>query len=184
MRKKYPQIWHPETHEYVGPRATLGQKLFMPMGDYVIPVFVEEIEDIYSDDGVFPDAGDKCSVWMTTSEHGTHATQGSKETGEGGWPVFVERDPKIVIEKCKHVNQFVWIDEWLGHSVQINDEVFLTLNEALDYVRPSKKKRLKRRLRQFRRQCTSFIAKTWRMNGERHPGFPKFPDKKVYVRKK
>lgn len=180
--------YDPETGRYIGPLCHVGQTLYMPTSTIVIPVTVVEVEDIYAADGVFKDAGScgngDCSVWMYTSIDGSkRASQGSIETDEHGWPTSVTRDPEEVIKKCVHANQYLWIDEPVGHSVAIYDEVFFTLQEAMCYIRPSNKKHLRRRLKKYRGRVHRFIAHTWNMNGERHPGFTRLPDKKIYVRR-
>lgn len=160
---------------------SLGQRLYLPLNTLVVPVTVIEVNDVYSDNGVFADAGEHCSVWLSTNAKCRYARQGSKETDKNGWSIFVERDPDEVVAKCTHASQFVWIDEPLGHAASLGDDVFLTLNEALQYVRPSKKKHLRRRLKAWRNSSHKFILYTWRK--AKHPGFDKLFDKKVYVRR-
>jgi hypothetical protein len=185
MRSNITQAkWDSKTHEFLGPKCYVGQRLYMPYETLIIPVEVVEIEDIYASDcGVFEDAGENCSIWMWTSKEGRRASQGSKEIDESGWNVFLPRDPDEVLTKCKLVNQYVWLDEPIGHSVQLGDEVFLKIVEALQFIRPTNKKHLRRRLKQYRNNVHRFVAHTWKMNGARHPGFERLPNKKVYVRR-
>lgn len=157
-------------YPYVDP----GTNLFMPItlrsGTIVVPVVVTETQDIYS-------VNNK-SYWYSKFIDGS----------EG---VYIDDNTKCILSEflekypqAKKVNQFLWVDESVGHAIQLGDEVFLTLNEALLHAKPSKRKHLKRKLKAYRNSVHRFIASTWESNGDKHPGFPKMPDKKVYVRKK
>ena len=172
---------------YTGyPYVKPGTKAFMVLrvrrqADIIVGCVVEETEDIY-------DAGLNKSVWHYQDINGLDRVSiPTDEVDENGWNkyrhlTFDEFSKEF--PSAKRVNQFLTMDEPIGHSVQLGDDVFLSLNEALACAKPSKKKHLYRRLKNYRRSVTGFIASTWRRNGENHPGFPKYPDKKIYVRKK
>lgn len=172
---------------YTGyPYLKPGDKVFMILrvrgqGDIVVRCMVIETSDVYN-------AGLKYSVWHYNDIDGRDETSiPIDEVDDNGWnkhrnlsfSEFMKEFPS-----AKRVNQFLWLDEPVGHGVQLGDDVFLSLNEALLYAKPSKKKHLARRLKNYRRSVTGFIASTWKRNGEKHPGFPKYPNKKIYVRKK
>lgn len=135
-------------------------------GSFVVPVRVVEVEDIYDDVNQ--------SIWHYTYE------DGSERVLQGGKELTVD----ALVGKQK-VNQYVWIDEPVGHSVSIDsfDDVYLTLNEALLNAHPSRKKHLRRRLKRYRNHFQSFISKTWIDVVGRLPKFEKLPNKKVYVRR-
>jgi hypothetical protein len=152
-------------------------------GDIIVPVVAEEIEDIYT----HPTNPELGACWRHRYMNGIdYVSVPTEEKDENGWPVWVRKDPSWLGD-AEPVNQFVWIDEPVGHSIQVGDHhdgLYLTLHEAQRNAIPSKKKHLKRRLRASRARVERFIASTWEYNGDTHPGFRKYPDKKIYVRKK
>lgn len=172
---------------YTGyPYLNPGDKVFMILrvrgqGDIVVECTVSEINDIY-------DANLGKSVWYSRDINGVdQASIPTAEVDENGWNKYRHLTLAEFLKEFPHakrVNQILWLDEPVGHGIQLGDDVFPSLNEALLYAKPSKKKHLARRLKNYRRSVTGFIASTWERNGERHPGFPKYPNKKVYVRKK
>ncbi len=155
-------------------------------GDIIVPVIANEIDEIYTHP-VDPKIG---SCWshrfIDSSQDYVSVPTSSKD--ENGWPIFEHKEPSWLKENnMKPCNQFVWIDEPVGHAIQVGDPydgLFLTLNEARKYATPSKKRHLRRRLNYSRTRHHKFIASTWKNNGETHPGFDKLPEKKIYVVKK
>jgi len=151
-------------------------------GDIIVPVIAEEVDDIYE----HPEGPDLPAVWRYRDHKGNdYCSVPTKEINENGWNKYEHKDPSWLGD-AKSINQFVWIDEPIGHAIQVGDPydgLFLTLDEAKRYAFPSKKKHLKRRLRAYRRRYCDFIASTWKRAGEVHPGFKKYPEKKIYVRK-
>jgi hypothetical protein len=152
-------------------------------GDIIVPVVVEEVDDIYSN----IDNPEGMACWRYRYADGTdYVSVPTDEKDEQGWPIYEKKDPSC-LGQAKPVNQFVWIDEPVGHGIQVGDKydgLYLTLHEAQRHARPSKKKHLKRRLQAYRAGHERFIASTWEVNGDEHPGFHKLPNKKIYVRKK
>jgi hypothetical protein len=152
-------------------------------GDIIVPVVAEEVDEIYT----HPENPDLGSCWRHRYMDGTdYVDVPTAEKDENGWPIYETKEPSWLGD-AKPVNQFVWIDEPIGHGIQVGDKhdgLFLTLHEAQRCAVPSKKKHLMRRLRASRGRVENFIASTWKSSGETHPGFRKYPDKKIYVRKK
>ena len=152
-------------------------------GDIIVPVVAEEVDDIY----VHPDNPELPACWRHRYIDGTdYVAVPTEKLDENGWNIYENKDPSWFGD-AKPINQFVWIDEPVGHAIQVGDHadgLYLTLQEAQRYAMPSKKKHLKRRLRASRANVERFIACTWARNGDTHPGFRKYPNKKIYVRKK
>lgn len=152
-------------------------------GDIIVPVIAEEVEDIY----VHPENPNLPACWRHRNIDGTdYVAVPTDKIDDNGWNIWEHKDPSWLGD-AKSVNQFVWIDEPVGHSIQVGDRhdgLYLTLHEAQRDSIPSKKKHLRRRLRASRAKVERFIASTWAYNGDTHPGFKKYPDKKIYVRKK
>lgn len=176
------QTWDKE-YNYLGPFCEPGQVVYYPswgLGDIVIPCKIVEVINIY-------DWNDLGSLWVHKSEYGCWGYYPTEERGEGGWPIckqindFTELQELIKDKPIR--NQMYFVDEPIGHELTIGNEIFLTINEALSKIRPSKKKNLKQRLNLFRKRMSGFIKHTWEMNGEKGPEFPKYEKKKVYVRK-
>ena len=176
--------------KYVEPGAKLWFVINKPryeckryQGDIIVPVIAEEVETIYP----HPKDPNLPACWRHSFADGKdYVSVPLAEKGEDGWHKWEEHDPSWLGD-AKPCNQFVWIDEPVGHAVQVNDAydgLFETLQEAQKHAIPSKKKHLMRRLRAYRRRYHNFIARTWEANGEIHPGFAKLPNKKIYVRKK
>lgn len=92
---------------------------------------------------------------------------------------------------CYISNAFYWIDEPVGHSIQLwtpecdyntgYDDCYLSLNEALKHVTPCGpgKRRAQITLKQWRRKRVSGLNKYWPNLTTRQ-----YPNKKVYLRKK
>lgn len=94
-------------------------------------------------------------------------------------------------------NEFLVLDEPVGHSVQLGEQVFETLEEAREHVLPSRKKHLKRRLNHYRFKTARWVAST-RCEGKKYGKVsrkdkkllldkykqenPPFKPKKVYVK--
>lgn len=160
-----------------------GRRWSTYRGDIIVPVVAEEVDDIYT----HPENPELPACWRHRYADGTdYVAVPTDKLDENGWNIFEHKDPSWLGD-AKPVNQFVWIDEPVGHSIQVGDHhdgLYLTLHEAQRHAIPSKKKHLKRRLRASRARVERFIAHTWEMNGDAHPGFRKYPLKKIYVRKK
>jgi len=154
-----------------------GDKVWYPYigHDIVVQALVVEVDDIYS-------RGDnKSAVWHYRYIDGSDACRvATDEKDENGWALC--RDvSKEELSQYHRVNQLIWIDEHVGYDISLGDECFLTLHAAMSRVRPTKKKHLKRRLKKARCGSQRFISKTWAMAGDKHPGFEKMPNKKIYV---
>lgn len=151
-------------------------------GDIIVPVTAVEVTDIYT----HPDPT-RNAVWRHRRADGTdYIDVPTGEKNEQGWDVWEKKEISW-LNGAPSVNQFVWIDEPVGHAIQVGDYhggLYLTLHEAQRNAIPSKKKHLKRRLQYSRTRHQRFIASTWKTSGESHPGFYSYPDKKIYVRKK
>jgi hypothetical protein len=152
-----------------------GDKLFYlcndNQGSFVIPVTIIEVNNIYTDpiDGMMTNF----SIWENKYlNQKTVIYKGS---------TFIDES---YIENLTPVNQFVWIDEPVGHGLwpDKSDGLFTTLNEALKYAVPSRKKRLRLRLKKYRRSFMNFIARTWLPL--KHPGFKRYADKKGFIKRK
>jgi hypothetical protein len=150
-------------------------------GDIIVPVVAEEVEDIYP----HPTNPELPACWRHRYMDGTdYVAVPTVEKDENGWNIYEHKKPSWLGD-AKQVNQFVWIDEPVGHAIQVGDRhdgLFLSLQEAQRYAIPSKKKHLKRRLQAYRAHVQGFIAHTWKPLI--HPGFVRGPLKKIYVRKK
>lgn len=147
-------------------------------GDMIVECTVKETSDVYDVEGL-PGA-----VWAyrhLDPEH-DHVSVPTKELNEGGWNIH-KKEPLTWLEGKKPCNQFLWIDEPVGHGIMLGDECFLTLAEAMKAARPSSKKHLRQRLVASRRDTHKFIVSTWKRAGEKHPGFKKLPLKKIYIRR-
>jgi hypothetical protein len=176
--------------KYVEPGTKLWYVISQPnpycsryIGDIIVPVIAEEVELIYQ----HPKDTSLPACWRHKLIDGTdYVSVPLPEKDENGWNKWENKDPSWLGD-AKPCNCFVWIDEPVGHAVQVGDHydgIFETLQEAQRYAFPSRKKHLMRRLRAYRRRYHNFIARTWKEVGEAHPGFTKLPNKKIYVRKK
>lgn len=170
----------------------IGDTVYMPVyNGIVIPCRVVGKEVIYEGEdntgsiwGYFRE-GEK-PQWLKPTE----------EIGEGGWPKWKE----IEQPTTRVVNEFLTVDEPVGHSVQLDDEVFETLEAAINCLLPTSKKHLARRLKEYRHGTARWIASTWRSgklygkprrreNKELLDAFRKgksdiFQPKKVYVKRR
>lgn len=161
--------------------VNLGDTVYMPVRweRLVIPCKVIELNNVYQH------ADHSKSIWRYIEKDRDELNVENDAVNEFGWPgydTFIWADYPDK-DKLQQVNQFVWVDEYVGHAVQVGYDVFLSPNEALKYVPPSKKKHLKRRLKSYRNYTQAFIAGTWEKDGEKHPGFVKLPEKKILVRR-
>ncbi len=99
------------------------------------------------------------------------------------WQFISEKD--VITEEMlvdyEVASQFLWIDEPVGHGIQLGIDCFSTLNEALNSLPCSNKKHLKRRLKKVRSTRKKFIISTW---DDKHPGFEFFSSKRIYVKRK
>ena len=96
---------------------------------------------------------------------------------------FHRRDP-VELKGYQPCSQFFWIDEPVGHSVLLGEDIFLTLNEAFKVVRPSSPRHLKRRHKEWRTMMKNFILGTWKAAKHNSCSLPKYSSKKIYVRRK
>lgn len=155
-----------------------GANVYVPLyrAKLVVSATVLEVDDIYS--------GLDSAVWWYRNIDGTErGSTSTKEKDELGWPIPREVD-KSELKNLKRVNQYLWLDEPIGHGVALGGEAFLTLEEARKEIKPSTKRKMHRRLRQYRRSIYGFVASTWAYNGEEHPGFDLPPNKRIYIRKR
>lgn len=158
---------------YLDPGATVYLPLYG--AEIVVPATVIEVDEVYH--------GDYGLWWYRNIDGTEHGSTPTKEKNEKGWPIFREVD-KSELNSLERVNQFLSLDEPIGHHVTLGDECFLTLEEARKCIHPSTKRKMHRRLRQYRNQTNNFIASTWKRNGLSHPGFEALPNKPIYIRKK
>lgn len=136
------------------------------------------------------------NIWVSRSinsdEDYISIPNGKKD--EHGWDESDTSKDFSILDGLKQCSQFLWLDEYsFGHELSLGEECFLSLNDAMQCVRPSRRKRLKRRLNAFRSQGRAFIASTWEKpfqseeyveKVENHPPFPKLPMKRVYIKRK
>jgi len=150
----------------------------VPWEKIVIPCSIVEITDIYTAPNV------DGAIWHYRYPDGeSRVMVPTEEKDENGWPKSKEVDVSA-LQTMQRVNQLLYLDEPVGHDVQINNDAFLTLAEALAYVKPSRKKSLQARLRRFRGSSMRFIAMTWDRWGEGEVAtFEPYPPKRVYVHK-
>ncbi len=149
-------------------------------GDLVVECTVLETQDIYS----HPDPDFNVSLWYNRylDSREDHVAVPQKEINDLGWNKW-KHEPPSFVENLSPVNQLLWIDEPVGHSIMLGDDCFLSLAEAMKHARAGNAKHLKRRLVASRGSTQRFIAKTWKRAGESHPGFTKKPLKKVYIKR-
>ncbi|MHA2069936.1 MAG: hypothetical protein ACXABY_36695 [Candidatus Thorarchaeota archaeon] len=120
-----------------------------------------------------------------TTANGSHAT----ETREGGWPVSVEIDSKDLDNKCEWVNHFFWVDEVVGHAVQLEsiDRVYRTFEDCrrnADVISKHKAKRPHKKLAAERQRYTDFVRGTQHRAGSK-PSCPLVTTKKkIYMKTK
>lgn len=159
--------------------VSIGQELYMEYAQgIIIPVYVNGITDIVV---VSDRLGEKLdlrkhdndqwySLWVYRQEDGTvKVAAATNEEGEGGWPIHIQ----IPIEElydCEWVNQMFWVDEVVGHDIQLSDRpginhdgVYLTLAEARQYGGTIDKRqahRAHKRLNRERRRATAFVNHT------------------------
>lgn len=160
----------------MGENLKIGDTAYMScvdnFGGFVVPAQIVEVQDIFYN----PEMPDEPPVWRNTYQDGlvSFSQSGKQDLTESCL------DGKVL------VNTLYWLDEPVGHAIWLDgsDGVYENLNEALRNTKPSKRKKLKIRLKQRRRLFERFIAKTWKKAKLNHPGFKKRPDKKIYVRKK
>mgnify|MGYP001578229443 FL=1 len=174
----------------------VGDKVFYPTSSFLIvecPI-VETSEVINC-----PRLNE--TIWHNTYEDGTtKVLVPSKKKDECGWPIW-RKATRRDLEGCTVVNQFLWIDEPVGHSIHLEDECFLTLKEskkaALQHIRSNVKHEPKsreyftrdlsiqdmRRILYYSRWCTrKFIASTHKKTVAEMK-FPRLPPRQIfYVR--
>lgn len=133
---------------------------------FVVPVTINEIDLVLQSKDKT-----KSRWWYLFSEH----------------YVLGENSPPENLDEWEIVNQFVSVDEPIGHSVWMNepyDGVFMTKQGALNNCSPwkgARKCHVRKALRSYRNGIWGFIASTH--NGL-HPGIPHQEDKQVFVRRK
>ena len=165
----------------------LGQTLyFQPLCGLIIPVKVLEIQDIHvaSDEVQKANNLSSSTLWVRYDAEGAHCTGYIAETKENPWG-FNDLNPDI-INGSERVNQFIWIDEPVGHSVQVGDEVFLTIQDALEYVECApRRNRLRphKKLDSWRRRSLGFINWT-RRNAEVIECSMDWEPKKIWVKRR
>jgi hypothetical protein len=153
-------------------------------GDLIVPVTVDEIDDVYH----HPDDPKLGPCWRYRRLDGADYVSVPIPNHEDRF-MWEYKDPSW-LGNAKPVNRFVWIDEPVGHALQVcdvDDGLFFTLEEAMKYAYPSKttdQKILLKRLEAYRKEAEACIAKSWEMSGAKHPGFRSHPPKTVYVRNK
>lgn len=155
-----------------GNKLKLGQALYLPKYSQriVIEVNILELYDIYH----YPEKD--TSIWHHYDIWGTNrATYGV--TGSVNFE-YLEM-PVEELSKYRLVNQFPWVDEPIGHAAYVGDDSFLTLKEARRWILPSKKKHLRRRLKESRSWWRDDIKK---MDPEYRAIFTD-TNKRIFVRK-
>ncbi len=104
-----------------------------------------------------------------------------------GWPPreHIQPTPEE-LDECEWNNQLIWIDEPIGHEVQMGSDVFLTLEQCLQFSRVSERRyrnRAHKKLNAWRKQQMNWIGKTHTDNGGSFPDFPKYEYKKIYIKR-
>ena len=130
----------------------LGEMVFLSLRDLVVPATIIGLSNIYVNPAVHKTKG----FWGYITKDSQRFDIPTGKTNQDGWDMYHTQNeipPDSVI-----VNQFLNIDEPVGHDVQIGDEAFGSLNEALETILPSSKRHLKRRLQKWRRESIEFIA--------------------------
>lgn len=140
------------------------------IGDIIVEAFVDEINYIYNINGK--------TVWATQFSNSPKEQFLFDETT--GTQIS-----NFSLEEQTPINQFFWIDEPVGHSIQLgkHDNCFTSLNEAMKFANPSKKKNLLKRLNRHRKRVWNFIISTWGAENS-DTKITKYKNKKVYVKKK
>jgi hypothetical protein len=154
-----------------------GDKVWYPFhNDIVVQAMVQECNDIY-------DNGSKPALWhYRFLDQPSYVSFPTDQKDENGWHIYKRlTEDVLVLQEHARVNQLLWIDEPVGHDIQLGDECFLTLPEALANIRPTNRRHLKRRLKVARGCIRRFINHTWEVNGTEHPEFTRLPAKAVYV---
>jgi hypothetical protein len=157
-----------------------GTEIFYLMNhEMIIKAKVIETDNVWTKEG-----NDK-SVWSFhyLNHDDDYVAISNGERNEQGWEMNNSTKDFTVLEGYKQCSQFLWIDEPTGgHEIYLGEDCFLTLNEAMKHIRPSRRKHLKRKLNKIRSVDKRFIARTW--EPEIHPGFDPYPMKRVYVKRK
>lgn len=159
-----------------------GQQVFYPIirQNIVVPATVVEVNDIYS----HLVEEDHPTLWVNRYLDGrVEMLQERRDViDDNGYYLFGDV-PFDRIFDYRLINQFIWLDEpTYGHEIQVGDECFLTLPEALKQINPGSKRHLKRRLQDHRRRNNRFVASTWIAAGEkRGPDFPRYPARPIYA---
>lgn len=129
---------------YVEPGTTVYYPILNE--DIVVETTVRCSEDVYSDNGN--------TLWHFRYADGVSKYDGVLNNEQEDTRL------KAIVDNNKPVNQFLDINEPIGHALWINDEVFLSVDEALRCVNPSKKKHLRRRLKRWRMRSVQWILST------------------------
>lgn len=139
----------------------LNDKVFVLLDrSLIVSATVNELSNIYISPSVH---NGKRSFWGYISNERAEYAIPTEEVDEGGWSKY-----KVVTELPNNAilcNQFIWVDEPFGHGIQIGDEAFATLDEAMSIAVPTRKKHLRRRLQRWRRLSIEFIASTHGLKG-------------------
>ncbi len=139
---------------------------------FIISAKVVEIQNIWSVDNGNP-------IWENLSLEAEGYSEQQEDSVSGEFKFNKVGIPS----SAKWVNQILWIDEPVGHGVQIGDEVFLTVQEArnsLSQPRPKYKYGAWRKVKQWRRNSMDFIASTHGVTRQKLD-WPAYPNKSVYV---
>lgn len=123
----------------------IGQQLYYEyLTGMVIPVTVTRLQNVYqlSDETVDKYKLVNSTMWRASDDESITAISENAVTEENPYGYITL--PDDVLNDAEHVNQFVDIDELIGHSIRVGDELFLTLQEAIDCAYSLNKRRAKR----------------------------------------
>ena len=170
---KYSSVSSRVTH-----RALIGQRVFYPFRSGLITeAFVDEIDDILVAPQHLQDEFklSSATVWVFWNAEGIIQVHGYSKVHEHPWDFYdiPKEHWTRFFSESELVNQEVWLDEPIGHAVNLNwgDEAFVDLAEAQAYVKqhwPGDKRQVKRahrKLQTERRRVQSFINRTHELAG-------------------
>ncbi len=142
-------ITYVEEHKFF--KAEIGDKVFLTCYSFIIPVKIIELCNVHL-------TTDDKTLWsFETKDRKYHSVDTGMENTMG-WPIWKEEEG---IPDLPLMNQFIVVNWPIGHSIQIGENCFQTLEEARKYICISSKRKLGRRLRKDRTDSMAFIASTW-----------------------
>lgn len=167
--------------------ATLGQVLYYEyLPGLVIPVKVDEIDDIhFASEEIQKKYGLIAStVWVHYTNEGIRCIGYESSTEKNKWGF--KKISADVINEAPRCKQELWIDEPVGHAIEIGDGLFPTVEEALYFAdRAKRRKRLRphKKIATRRKKFWKWINTSRIKCGEKPVEIPKYEQKKVYVKR-